>query len=231
MTESMATTLQHGTTHFVNRYYLTAAGISATTAAGPNLFMLKQHTQDNRKNKINVATLEIWSVTSANFPSHLPIENRPFFPLKGFWAPQGNNIKIPVKPGPSDPKFVFTPDFTGCSMIIDKIDRGNYQVYHVQGGNKGGSSEGNHTSYMDLEYNTEDHGLGLVYSKKFDGYGTASNPRAFIFMKYDLTIEKWCVYIQSQNGLGVAYDPRTESIIAPSEPSIRSHNMEIVDLA
>ncbi|KAA0015540.1 hypothetical protein F0A16_20250 [Salinicola corii] len=223
--------LQHSTEIFIAQHFLTAAGISPTLSAGPNLFMLKRHTRDAHQNSIDVVTLENWSTTPDNY-SIQPVGEQPLFPLKGYWIPQGESAELPATPGPGDPKFAFTPDFTGCSLMIDKLNQESYRVYHVQGGHKGGHGGEAPISYMDIEYNNEgrDHGMGLTYSSKFSDYGTESSPRAFIFMKYDLTLEKWCVYTQSQNGLGVSYNSRTGDIVTVSLPTIRTYSMRIVDI-
>lgn len=114
-----------------------------------------------------------------------------------------------------DPKYVFTQPFSGCTLVVDLMEKrvkGKYEkyyrVYHVQGG------------YEDVEYNKlNDHGYGMVTSMEYRNYGyfrtERGNPRLFTeniigsaFMAYDVQQEKWILYHQSQHGeqgyLGVA---------------------------
>jgi hypothetical protein len=62
-------------------------------------------------------------------------------PIPAYWLPQGGSCDIPVVA--SERKFVFTPDFSGCSLLINQINDTTYRVYHVTGG--GG--------YFQAEYN------------------------------------------------------------------------------
>ena len=111
----------------------------------------------------------------------------------GFWVPQGGSCVVPANPGAVS--FVFTPDFSGCSILVDQIDAGQYRVYHVQGG----------ANYLQNEYlgAHDGHGLGLAGSMTFDDYGDAALPRGFAFLKYENG--RWWIYYQRQNGVGINY--------------------------
>jgi hypothetical protein len=85
---------------------------------------------------------------------------------------------------------VFTPDFSGCSILVDQIDAHWYRVYHVQGGD----------GHLKEEYLADRHlhGLGLAGAMTFDDYGTIQYPCGFAFLKYEK--ERWHIYYQHQNG-------------------------------
>jgi hypothetical protein len=115
-------------------------------------------------------------------------------PLMGFWVPQGGSCVIPSDPGATS--FVFTPDFSGCSILVDQTNEGQYRAYHVQGG----------AQYLQQEYlgDANGHGLGLAGSMTFDDYGDAALPRGFAFLKYEQG--RWWIYYQRQNGVGLGYN-------------------------
>ena len=54
--------------------------------------------------------------------------------LPGYWVNQGESIDIPMYPTDSDPKYVFTAGFSGCSFVVDKLDDSMLRIYHVEGG-------------------------------------------------------------------------------------------------
>lgn len=124
-------------------------------------------------------------------------------PLKGFWVPQGDSCIVPNNPGVGN--YVFTPDFSGCSIVVDQISIGEYRVYHVQGG----------ANYFQSEYlrGPHDHGLGLAGSMTFDDYGSPDAPRGFAFMKHEGG--RWWIYYQQQNGVGLAYNSGEFHAIGP----------------
>lgn len=100
------------TQDIVREYFLTAVHYPGHSS-GLTAFDLNYHSVDNYK----VITLD-------------SPENS--YPLMGFWVPQGGSCVIPANPGAET--FVFTPDFSGCSIQVDQIDNNQYRVYHVQGG-------------------------------------------------------------------------------------------------
>jgi hypothetical protein len=56
--------------------------------------------------------------------------------LHAYWVPQGGVTEIARNPGPSDPKLLFTPSFSGCTSVVEAIpgqpDR--LRVRHISGG-------------------------------------------------------------------------------------------------
>ncbi|KAG4068449.1 hypothetical protein HA402_004789 [Bradysia odoriphaga] len=126
-----------------------------------------------------------------------------------YWCPQGKYVDVPIHPNiRGDPRFVFTPTFSGCTLAVDLIEKpvagGRmekfYRVYHVQGGKE-------NAEYNDLDY----HGLGMVTSMEYRNYGyfrpEIGKPDLYIenvigsaFMAYHEQQAKWIIYHQSQYG-------------------------------
>ncbi|EBB8133592.1 RHS repeat protein [Salmonella enterica] len=78
-----------------------------------------------------------------------------------YWAPQGGYVDIPARPE-TGPKLVFTPGFSGCTFVADKLNENTIRVRHVQGGKE------------DLEYNNlpaTEHGLGMIDAMEYSDYG------------------------------------------------------------
>lgn len=162
------------TKDIVRQYFLTAVRYPRQRD-GLTAFDLNDHSVNNN----NVVTLDAAVERS--------------YPLMGFWVPQGGSCVIPANPGAVS--FVFTPDFSGCSILVDQIDANQYRVYHVQGG----------SDYLQQEYLSahERHGLGLAASMIFDDYGDVTWPRGFAFLKYENG--RWWIYYQRHNGVGINY--------------------------
>lgn len=160
------------TQDIVRRYFLSAVRYPGQSG-GFTAFDLNHHSVNN-----NVVTLDAAGRS---------------YPLMGFWVPQGGSCVIPTNPGTGS--FVFTPDFSGCSILVDQIDTNQYRVYHVQGG----------SNYLQKEYLAvhNGHGLGLAASMTFDDYGDAARPRGFAFLKYENG--RWWIYYQRHNGIGINY--------------------------
>ncbi|MFC4159677.1 hypothetical protein [Chitinimonas lacunae] len=121
-------------------------------------------------------------------------------PLPAYWVPQGGYCDIPINPGVNDGQFVFTPDFSGCSILVDQLNANEYRVYHVQGGD----------NYFQDEYAAQqDHGMGLAGAMTFADYGLNDQPRAAAFLKHDGG--RWYIYHQSQSGAPVNYNGKVVS--------------------
>lgn len=144
-----------------------------------------------------IVTLETWTPDCDEMP------------LFGYWVPQGGSCVVPAHP--TRGRFVLTPDFSGCSIMVDQIDASSYRVYHVQGG----------SNYMETEYINSGlgHGLGLAGSLTFSDYGTSTQPRAFAFLKYEGG--RWWIHYQSQTGFGLSYNTSSGSFIAIGQQAVR----------
>lgn len=166
------------TTGFLKHNFLTAVRLPPTPASRAR-FDLNHHFV----NQQHVVTLDRWTAQSSD-------EN----PILGYWVPQGMSCAIPARPGTTN--YVFTPDFSGCSILVDQLNANSYRVYHVQGG----------ANYLQTEYlnSPYSHGLGLAGSMVFDDYGTSGAPRAFAFLKYEAG--RWWIYCQTQNGIGLGFN-------------------------
>ena len=106
--------------------------------------------------------------------------------MNGYWVPQGSFVDIPVFANEND--FVFTPDFSGCALLIDQVNSDTYRVYHVQGGRE----------HHQREYASKEHYIGLNAGMVFNDYGSKENPRGYAFMKYENG--RWWIYYQSVRG-------------------------------
>lgn len=164
------------TDQFLKQHFITAIRMFGYTA-GAAPFDLYYHYNSNPK----IVTLDSTNMSNDELP------------LFGYWVPQGDSCVIEAHP--SIRKYVFTPDFSGCSILVDQISSSSYRVYHVQGD----------SNYLQSEYinSSHSHGLGLAGAMTFDDYGTSSTPRGFAFLKYEN--KRWWIYYQRQNGVGLSY--------------------------
>ncbi|MEB0044336.1 MULTISPECIES: RHS repeat-associated core domain-containing protein [unclassified Pseudomonas] len=127
-----------------------------------------------------------------------------FSAVSGYWAPQGGYVDIPTHPSGSDPEFVFTPGFSGCSLTVNQLNDNVLRVRHVEGGKE------------DAQYNelsAAEHGLGLSAAMQFPDYGfdvdekneVITQTTGFAFMRYDQKIQAWNIHYQTlQGAVGIA---------------------------
>ncbi|MBX8623061.1 hypothetical protein K4754_13525 [Pseudomonas glycinae] len=119
--------------------------------------------------------------------------------ISAYWSPQGGYVDIPVHPGWAQPDHVFTPGFSGCSLVVDQMDENLLRVRHVEGGKEA-------AQYNDLA--REEHGWGLSVAMEYPDYGLRldqnGNPDSiltgFAFMRYDRTARVWKLHYQSNQG-------------------------------
>lgn len=118
----------------------------------------------------------------------------------GYWAAQGGYVDIPLHPKWGQPDHVFTPGFSGCSLVVDQMDSSRLRVRHVEGGKE-------LAQYNGLV--RHEHGLGLSPSMEYPDYGLRvdasgqadSRMLGFAFMKYDRSGQAWKLYFQSSEGV------------------------------
>jgi hypothetical protein len=184
--------------HLVNRgfletYVMSAIGIEVM-APGPSAFNLQSHELGKQK----AAQLGGWQPNSGQRPIH------------GYWVPQGDSCLISAQPGIKE--YVFTADFSGCSIVVDQIDANNYRVYHVTGGR----------NRLAQEYSNgrHGHGLGVAASMTFDEYGDAGAPCGFAFLRFEQG--RWWIYYQRQTGaqLGIQKAGGKTTLLAPGGKTI-----------
>lgn len=113
---------------------------------------------------------------------------------RAYWAHQGRFVDIPIHPTGDQPKYLFTPPFSGCSLAVDMINEDQYRVYHVEGGHE------------DNQYNAlRDHGLGMVKTITFRDYGVhvnvnsevIQNSLGLMFLSYSDQLERWTINYQN----------------------------------
>lgn len=120
--------------------------------------------------------------------------------VSGYWAPQGGYVDIPIHPKGSDPDFVFTPGFSGCSLTVDQLNDNVLRVRHVEG------------TKEDAQYNAlsaAEHGLGLSAAMEYEDYGfdmdegtkPLSHMTGFAFMRYDQSARIWNIHYQTVQGV------------------------------
>jgi hypothetical protein len=132
----------------------------APLTAGLNNFTMKRHIS----NRHRLVCLE----------RH---EDDPKSPLiRAYWVPQGESCRIPVHPKNHD-TYVFTPDFSGCSIRVDQLDKDSYTVWHVTGGD--GKMANEYDSHADHK-----RSWGNVAQMNPEHYGTAAQPRGFALLNY-----------------------------------------------
>lgn len=119
--------------------------------------------------------------------------------ISAYWSPQGGYVDVPIHPEWAQPDHVFTPGFSGCSLVVDQMDENLLRVRHVEGGKEA-------AQYNDLA--PEEHGWGLSAAMEYPDYGLRldqnGNPDSkltgFAFMKYDRTARVWKLHYQSNQG-------------------------------
>ena len=141
--------------------------------------------------------------------------------VSGYWAPQGGYVDVPLNPTGTDPEFVFTPGFSGCSLTVDQLNDNVLRVRHVEGGKE------------EAQYNklsAVEHGLGLSASMEFIDYGfdvdgnkkVESQLTGFAFMKYDRKSRAWNIHYQSVQGAsGIAkYSTAKRGLLGGTKSSV-----------
>ena len=129
-----------------------------------------------------------------------------------YWVPQGGYADIPAHPENGQPQLVFTPGFSGCSFVADKLDDTTIRVRHVQGGKE------------DAEYNrlhASEHGHGMIGAMEYRDYGyhenysgaVLENIQGSAFMKYEG--DSWQIkYQRLKNAPGiVSMGEKTSGIV------------------
>lgn len=157
---------------FVMTNYMTTAGI----------FTVRDRVNAVDLHRLDGGQLEVVRIE----PTHAASDDDP---IPAYWLPQGGSCDIPVVA--SERRFVFTPDFSGCSLLVDQLNDTTYRVYHVTGG--GG--------YFQAEYSSKRPSESqLAAALTHEGYGTHDSPRALLFMKFEEG--RWWIYYQGQTGAG-----------------------------
>jgi hypothetical protein len=187
---------------FIKEHFMTALRMP-NLPAGPRQFDLHHEIVSGYK----IARIDVWNSTS-----------RDDDPLNGYWAPQGGSCLIPRFAQQSI--YVFTPDFSGCAILVDQLSPHAYRVYHVQGSKW-------HLKNEYLSPSGRSHGLGLAAAMTFSDYGAAciacktrcgrEQSRGFAFLKFENG--RWWIYAQGQNGVGLGYVGGRYLPTGPQTPS------------
>lgn len=125
-----------------------------------------------------------------------------------YWVAQGKYLDIPKHPDPHrDHLYVFTPNFSGCSFVVDDWSDDLIRVYHVEG------------SKEDKQYNdVKDHRNGLINYMSFRDYGfyqkgntTIKSVNGFAFMRYNTQARHWEIHYQKQEHAPALGRPTTSA--------------------
>ncbi|MFA0558326.1 MULTISPECIES: cytotoxin [unclassified Vibrio] len=125
-----------------------------------------------------------------------------------YWVAQGKYLDIPKHPDPHrDHLYVFTPNFSGCSFVVDDWSDDLIRVYHVEG------------SKEDQQYNdVKDHRNGLINYMSFRDYGfyqkgntTIKSVNGFAFMRYNIQARHWEIHYQKQEHAPALGRPNTSA--------------------
>lgn len=118
--------------------------------------------------------------------------------VSGYWLAQGGYTDIPTHPKGTQPNYVFTPGFSGCSLTVDQLNDNILRVRHVEGGKE------------DAQYNqlpAAEHGMGLSAAMEYMDYGFDSEGTkvvtqltTFAFMKYEPKTKSWDIHYQTGQG-------------------------------
>ncbi|WBA16302.1 cytotoxin [Salinivibrio proteolyticus] len=139
-----------------------------------------------------------------------------------YWVAQGKYLDIPKHPDPHrDHLYVFTPNFSGCSFVVDDWDDDRIRVYHVEGGKE------------DKQYNElQDHGNNLIKYMSSCDYGfyqqgntIIQNVHGFAFMSYNTQTRNWEIHYQKQEHAPSIIQPKTS---AKSLFSSEKHTAKII---
>ena len=187
---------------YIKEHFVTAVGMRVIPA-GPRQFDLHHQVVSGYK----IARINAWDTSSHDDE-----------PLNAYWLPQGKSCVIPRTAHRS--RFVFTPDFSGCSILVDQIDAHRYRVYHVQGSKW-------HLRNEYLTPSAHAHGLGIAAAMTFSDYGAACLPcrtrcgreqtRGFAFLKFE--DGRWWIYAQGQDGVGLSYQAGQYTITGQQTPA------------
>lgn len=110
--------------------------------------------------------------------------------VEAYWAPQGQSIGIPARPDISGgPELVFTPDLSGCSVVVETKDDQTLRVSHVQGGH-------HNAEFAALRINPRDV-TGIL---SHDDYSNGRNDQAAAFLKFDRGSGEWNIHWQERQG-------------------------------
>ncbi len=157
---------------------------------------------------------------------HEPIDdsNRDQF-VSAYWAPQGGHVDVPAHPNlqNNEAEFVFTPDFSGCSIMADQIQRDGrdfYRFRHVEGdsgmetdanGNRRFVSPHLRAQYFGLGFTEEGeltpefashHGKGLAGIMNYEDYGFTAGEQTrmgFAYAKYNRSGRRWQIHWQHKS--------------------------------
>lgn len=118
--------------------------------------------------------------------------------VSGYWVAQGGYIDIPMHPKGTEPEYVFTPGFSGCSLTVDQLNDNTLRVRHV---------EGNKEADQYNRLSSADHGMGMSVAMEYMDYGfdneggkVVTQLTAFAFMKYEPKTKSWDIHYQSSQG-------------------------------
>ena len=119
--------------------------------------------------------------------------------VSGYWVAQGGYVDIPMHPAGTEPEYVFTPGFSGCSLTVDQLNDNTLRVRHV---------EGNKETEQYNRLPSAEHGMGMSVAMEFMDYGfddeggkVVTELTGFAFMRYERKTRTWDIHYQSNQGV------------------------------
>ena len=118
--------------------------------------------------------------------------------ISAYWLPQGSYIDVPITAPPAE--FIFTPEFSGCKVYVDKVG-GNYRIFHIQ------------CPHEAVEYpeNLRGERTATVDSRDYGGVPSVDGPaypsrisetRCTVLLRFVKTENCWSIFLQGLTGIG-----------------------------
>ncbi|MBN3864913.1 RHS repeat protein [Pseudomonas frederiksbergensis] len=171
--------------------YSSSVASQMNNSGGASFIFSMQHISYSGSAKGEFNALKIVDIAAGEIPDQSSA-------VSGYWAPQGGYVDIPLHPKGTDPEYVFTPGFSGCSLTVDQLNDNVLRVRHVEG------------SKEEAQYNqlpAAEHGMGMSAAMEFMDYGfdnegtqVVTELTGFAFMKYDRKTRVWNIHYQSLQG-------------------------------
>ncbi|WP_250625323.1 hypothetical protein [Pinirhizobacter soli] len=127
--------------------------------------------------------------------------------VEAYWAPQGQSIGIPARPDIAGaPELVFTPDLSGCSVVVEKKGDRTLRVSHVQGG---------HHNEEFASLHIEPRDITAILSH--ENYSNGRNDQAAAFLKFDRGSGEWNIHWQERQGTIHVRGAQVRAAMGPME--------------
>ncbi|BBE10380.1 insecticidal toxin complex protein C [Mycoavidus cysteinexigens] len=170
------------------------------------LFSLSKYTVESGH---SVVSLDMGNLVAESMEMASGGDGREF--INAFWAPQGGYVDVPIHPSKEEAKIVFTPDFSGCSLMVNQIQKEGREFYRFR------HVEGSKERQQFFELNSkEEWGLGLAANMNYEDYGISQNQentRGFAYAIYSEITGNWVINWQGQSNVSSSLTLDKKAII------------------